>query len=770
MKSRQLPLVLDSQTNLDSEFLEPARGKGSLRAIETEEFPFEQLSSIAEAESWRKEVYRPNYHIHKWWAQRLGSVFRGILLGTFAPADADVMKLFYQRTTMSNAVVFDPFMGSGTTIGESLKLGAHTIGRDINAVAYFQVRTGLSLPPRDELQRTFRAIEKDVSPTINSYYQAKLPDGQVGNSLYFFWVKQVSCPDCHTSVDLFSSYVFAKHAYPRSHPEARILCPACGEINTARFDSTSVECCGCSRRFDPSIGPAQNTVATCGNCRAHFSIAVAVRQAAKVPDHRMYAKIVLTPEGEKVYLRADDFDHSQYMRAQEDLQRRKDPYPVARLDHGYNTDQVLGYGYTHWHQMFNARQLECLSILADRIRGIEDARQRNVFCCLFSGALEFNNMFSSFKGEGTGAVRHMFSHHILKPERTPLEANLWGTPKSSGSFSTMFQTRILRAVEYCEDPFELKTVAENGRISGKKVFGLSEPLYFDEATTFAEFERGKRLYLSCGNSGRTDLADKSVDAVVTDPPFFDNVHYSQLADFFYVWQRHILGPANDHAATSTRSEEEVQQSDAHTFAQRLTSVWQECHRVLKDAGLLVFTYQHSRPEGWRTMLESLVNSGFQMVRCHPIKAEMSVATPKQLARDPINIDMILVCRKVPQAARKDSLPGCETPQDALSSAMRQIRRFRASGRTLTKGDLRVVLMANLARVLSLPNVVGRWEQFDAFQSSLNQAVDELSLTTIETIEIMSDPVAMEQLRKGIQDVKEGRTIPWEEAKKQLGWS
>ena len=51
------------------------------RAIESDDFPFEQLSRIAERESWRKEIYRPIYHVHKWWAQRLGSVFRGILLG-----------------------------------------------------------------------------------------------------------------------------------------------------------------------------------------------------------------------------------------------------------------------------------------------------------------------------------------------------------------------------------------------------------------------------------------------------------------------------------------------------------------------------------------------------------------------------------------------------------------------------------------------------------------------------------------------------------------
>ena len=107
-----------------------------LRAIESDDFPFEQLSRIAERESWRKEIYRPIYHIHKWWAQRLGSVFRGILLGALAPQGADVLDLFYSPTRFPETVVFDPFMGSGTTLGETLKLGGRAIGRDINPVSY----------------------------------------------------------------------------------------------------------------------------------------------------------------------------------------------------------------------------------------------------------------------------------------------------------------------------------------------------------------------------------------------------------------------------------------------------------------------------------------------------------------------------------------------------------------------------------------------------------------------------------------------------------
>jgi putative DNA methylase len=118
------------------------------RAIENDDFPFDVLSTIAESESWRKEIHRPLSHIHKWWAQRLGSVFRAIVLGALAPKGANVMELFYSQARFPDATVFDPFMGSGTTIIEALKLGVRAIGRDINPVAYFSCpQRGRTSPP-----------------------------------------------------------------------------------------------------------------------------------------------------------------------------------------------------------------------------------------------------------------------------------------------------------------------------------------------------------------------------------------------------------------------------------------------------------------------------------------------------------------------------------------------------------------------------------------------------------------------------------------------
>lgn len=512
----------------DAVTLSPAPGR---RALEDDGFPFEALSDVAETESWRKEINRPTTHIHKWWAQRLGTVFRAVTIGAFAPSGADIFDLFYRPVRIPGGTVFDPFMGSGTTLAETVKLGAKAIGRDINPVAHFLVKCALSVHDRKAILETFRAMERDVADKLRSYYRATLPDGTQTDVLYYFWVKTADCPSCANPVDLFSSQIFARHAYPKKFPQAQAVCPHCGGVNEVHVEARDATCSSCEKPFNPNAGPARGQSATCPSCDETFPIAKTIRATGSAPAHRLYAKLILLPDGKKAYHPATDEDRALYAKAERALGRRKNAYPVVSIEPGYNTNQALGYNYRRWHEMFNARQLLCLSILADRIREIADPVLRDLFTCLFSGALEFNNMFASYKGEGTGAVRHMFAHHILKPERVPLEANLWGTEKSSGSFSTMFEGRIRRALDYADDPFELR-VSKGSKT--EKVFGLSEKIGAPVADDYAAFAKGARVYLSCGDSGSTDLPDGSVDVVLTDPPFFDNVHYSQLADFFHV--------------------------------------------------------------------------------------------------------------------------------------------------------------------------------------------------------------------------------------------
>jgi putative DNA methylase len=386
--------------------------------------------------------------------------------------------------------------------------------------------------------------------------------------------------------------------------------------------------------------------------------------------------------------------------------------PDLALEEGHNTRQAMNYKFSNWRDFFNDRQLLGLGQLYSSIHELEDAEARDSLATLFSGALEFNNLFASYKGEGTGAVRHMFSHHILKPERTPIEANIWGTPKISGSFSNLFRGRLLRAIDYREYPTELNGTNGQNRICSLPFTGIVADRWPNEA-----FSMGRDIFLSCGDSASTGLPDASIDFVVTDPPFFDNVHYSELADFFHAW--HQLYPRDiTPSVPTTRNVYEVQDADSEQFSAKLERVFCEARRVLKDSGLLVFTYHHSREEGWHSLAAAILNAGFIVVNSHPVKAEMSVATPKSQAKEPINFDIVLVCRK----SLKPSECALPTEQEAIKRARAKLIQLQKSGFELSRNDRKIALYGQLLTTIeTAADIDGLGSQVD----------DELSSPIVE---------------------------------------
>jgi len=667
------------------------------RLIETDAFPFEFLSAVAERESWRKEIYRPIYHIHKWWANRLGTVFRGILLGCLLQENENLQDAFYKRHDFGQISIFDPFMGSGTTLGEAHKLGCTVVGRDINPVACEVVRVALGPLNRHRLQDAFVQLSETVGKRLLRLYKAPDDNDVLCDVLYYFWAKWISCPNCNSPVDLFSSRIFARNAYPDRKPEVRICCPRCGGIFSADNGDAKAHCPQCGMQFDPHTGPANGANATCTTCAQSFSIAAVVRKAGRPPAHRLYAKLLLSPDGKKRYLPPTQIDISDYETCQlslvDELKRGAIRLPDSLLEDGYNTRQAIGYAYHGWRDFFNDRQLLALGWLQQAIGEIPDAVTRDAFLVLFSGVLEFNNIFASYKGEGTGAVRHMFAHHILKPERTPIEANVWGTPKSSGSFSNLYKSRLLRAVEYRDAPFEATTQGAGKSYCAAKPFTGK---VFDVWPIGGE-DRKEGIYLSCGSSDATGLPDKSIDFVVTDPPFFDNVHYSELADFFFAWQ--TLYPRGFISnASTTRHEREVQDTDPDRFALKLRAVFTECGRVLKDDGLLVFTYHHSRKEGWRSLANAIFGAGFTVVNAHPVRAEMIVAAPKTQAKEPIQLDMVLVCKKKAADARSECCAN-GTAAEAAVRASQKLGRLESLGLKLSRNDRRIIFVGQFVASL-----------------------------------------------------------------------
>jgi putative DNA methylase len=693
-----------------------------------QQFPCVEVSKIAEQESWRKEINRPLYHIHKWWATRLGSVFRAITLGALIPSDMKIWETFYKRHKLAGKIVLDPFMGSGTTLGEALKLGAKAIGCDINPISTFLVRQALTPIAESDLRKAFSNLESEIAPQIKHYYQTRDPlSGKQIPVLYFFWVKTVKTP-CGETVPLFSRYVFAQDAYPKKKPRAQIICPNCWQIIEDRYDATSIMCVGCSHKFNPQVGPAAGQYVTTKKSM-RYKIKELVPDNAP-PTHQLYAILALRSNGDKIYLPVTSEDISLYEEAEARLQIEDIPLPMTDVRTGHNTDQARSYNYLHWKDFFNSRQLLCLGLLLKATLKIDDVKVQEQLICLFSSTLEFNNLFCSYKGEGTGAVRHMFSNHILKPERTPLENSVWGTNKSSGTFLTLFESRLIRAKRYLNEPFDISFEHDllGSATSSTKVV-VSDPITAPILSTWDELITAEQGVLVLnGDSAHLPLPDCSVDAVITDPPYFDFVHYSELSDFFFAWLSPVLKERYTWLNKSDSSDQgEVQHKDPATFSRQLSKVFSECNRVLKDNAVLAFSFHHSRAEGWAAIYRAVQDAGLAFVAAHPVHAELRGASPKSAAKEPISLDAILVCRKNIKRQNKTF-----NEMAVLAQTTSLVSKLKSSGLSISKSDEFVicasqVLVGSSSENMSFVDIEKRIERIQ--QKLAEDANDALTIAS-----------------------------------------
>lgn len=686
------------------------------------QFPIQEVSRIAEKESWRKEINRPIYHIHKWWAQRLGSVFRAILLHLMTDNDVDTWEAFYKTHDFSNVTVLDPFMGSGTTIGEAIKLGANAVGCDINPISSFLVKQELTHVPYQELLDTYKMLECKVASRILSCYKTlDIESGTEIPVLYYFWVKIVKTPKGE-EIPLFSRYVFAQNAYPSKKPNAQILCPECWGIFQGQYNQEVAVCPHCGFQFNPQVGPANNNIVTAKD-GTQYKIKELIPKDGKPLTEKMYALLAVNTKGEKVYQSIQEYDTILFSRVAKRLETADFFLPTYGVRSGYNTDQARGYNYFYWKDFFNARQLFCLGLLLSEIMQIPDQRIREQFLCLFSSTLEFNNMFCSYKGEGTGAVRPIFSNHILKPERTPLENSVWGYDKSSGCFSSLFRSRLLKAKQYLDEPFELQI--EEGTTKCKKVIA-SNRIDPHICADWSDFSSKKHAALILnGDSANLPIPNDSIDFIVTDPPYFDFIHYSELSDFFYAWLSPALKDKYDFFASETSGRaNEVQQTDADKFSSLLGNVFTEGKRVLKSGGKMAFSFHHSRTEGWLAIAKAIKQAGFFVVDVFPIHAELMASTPKSSAKEPISVDAIITCAKEGITVSKE---------DIISESIRYIEDLKQSKQTLSQSDIFVITVSQ------------------SLKKCINDRLpeDETVLLMEETFEIVMDKISQNDCNIGI---------------------
>lgn len=701
--------------------------------------PLDQLNALARLESYNKHYYRPASYVHKWWARRLGSVFRTILLSTFAGAGQDVWRLYYEGAVLDR-VVLDPFMGGGTTVTEALRLGCRVIGADLNPVAWWIVRQAVSPVPPEALDAAFAQVEAVVAADLLALYKTTCPICQgEADAVHVLWVKLAPCIHCGYQVALHPSYVI--HQQGR---RATLLCPVCGHVFTTTGVQRTVSCPACCHTFAPTHGVIGDSTFTCPSCGRRQTILQATQAVGRVLGQQMYALVVLCPAHGQGFKAPDESDRNRYRAAEVDAERARQCdallCPRQEIPPGLKTNDLLNHRYRYWHELFNPRQLLALDKLLRAILALEDEAVRDLMITLFSSSLEFNNLFCSYKGghaRRPGAVRPLFSHHAFVWPKQSLENNVWGVNGSSGSFSALYYSRLRRSREYAQAPVE--RVVRQGRVVGQ-VQMVGERIAARYAEDYADLRSGNaNVLLLCQDSGRLEqIPTGSVDAVVTDPPYFDNVQYAELADFFYVWLRLALKdryPAFAPELTPKAAEvvaNPKRGKGAVSYLGGLTAVFRECCRVLKDDGLLVFTFHHKEPTAWASVLQAVLDAGFNIRATYPVLAEMGRSVHIH-GQEAIEYDVIVVCRK--RASRREWALAPATEWSELESYVRaraqeaQMQLAQANG-SVSKMETAVIVLGKCLEFFSqhYPAVIRDGVPVSATEAvtSMNAIINELT--------------------------------------------
>src|SRR5689334_7963728 len=109
-----------------------AKGSRGKSLLDAGLVPVVEIARLSDREGWRP---RPIYQAHRWFARRFGSAFRSLLVAAALPKDGDFWKAYYGGVDYQGRTVLDPFVGGGTSVIESLRLGANVVGVDVDAVA-----------------------------------------------------------------------------------------------------------------------------------------------------------------------------------------------------------------------------------------------------------------------------------------------------------------------------------------------------------------------------------------------------------------------------------------------------------------------------------------------------------------------------------------------------------------------------------------------------------------------------------------------------------
>jgi putative DNA methylase len=656
------------------------------------------VAAMALREKQIQQNYRPVIAVHKWFARRPGTLFRSLLLSEFG--HGALRDIYFKTNNLQGLRVADPFMGGGTPLLEANRLGCDIIGYDINPMAYWIVQQEIASLDLHAYRQAADKLMAWLENKIGLFYKTQClncstPDADVK---YFLWVKTQACHQCGQNIDLFPGYLLAE---ARRHPQNVFICPTCGALAETRDRQNPGMCQSCNARLTRP-GPAKGNRCPCPHCHA---MNIYPEATSGSPKHRMFAieyhcKRCRTQHTGRFFKKPDNVDLAKYVEAEATLRTMEPRFiPDDKIPQGDETDRLHRWGYQYYREMFNTRQLLGLELSCQAIARCIDARVRNALATNLSDLLRYQNMLCRYD---TMALKSLdiFSVHGFPVGLVQCESHFLGIVNSrtgtsigSGGWVNIVE-KFTKAKAYCVQPFEV--IHQDKQ---KVQVPMPGEWIGDQRNGTGGSER-RKVALHCESATLAKMAPASLDAVLTDPPYFGNVQYAELMDFCYVWLRRIVGQTERaFQAVSTRNANELtgnvtMDRDVNHFAAGLSESFCRMAQALKPGAPFVFTYHHNSLEAYYPIAVAILDAGLTCSASLPCPAEMGGSIHINKTGSSI-IDTIFVCRVTGKVPRRWIV---ETPGDIANLVREDIERLRAGAVLPTRGDVRCIIFGHMIRL------------------------------------------------------------------------
>jgi len=450
---------------------------------------------------------------------------------------------------------------------------------------------------RAEVQSSFWPTAKD----------SEVPPGFLVPVAYL-WTRTVRCknPSCGATVPLVRQTWLCKK--PGRYVALKMIAPkGAKQVRFEVVESATEKGLG----FDPA-GFSRGGNATCPFCgTVADSEYVKAEGCAKRMGRQMMAIVCTRPGRQgKVYLAADDY--SEFAPDDDAIRKRIDALcqrtgltmPDERIEANPRSMDTQYFGFEVWGDLFTPRQMLCLLSFAAAVREgggkltafSADNERAKALVTYLGGLLDKistrSNTLCPWDNKKLLTVQ-CFGRQALPMLWDFAESN--PLAEASGAFTEALEG-VSKAVTRCSE------IASPGLVSRGSATALPWP-------------------------------DASLEAVITDPPYYDNVSYSNLSDFFYVWLKRTIGhlyPEHFTSEATPKKSEVIAAFYRHGgdktksrlfYEEMMAQSFAEAHRVLKPGGPMTVVYAHKTTLGWSTLVDALRQAGFAVTEAWPLDTE-----------------------------------------------------------------------------------------------------------------------------------------------------